>query len=126
MESGKTGKYLKHAVAEIILVVIGILIAVQIKNWNESNITKKNEFVLVKQLLEDAKTDSTFFASRISLLSGQEEFYNELFDYCEGEISESNVRNKISRTEQPFIQLIYQSNLIHNNPDAYISLSDIS
>lgn len=35
METGKTGKYLKYAVGEIILVVIGILIALQINNWNE-------------------------------------------------------------------------------------------
>ena len=35
MEKNKTGKYLKYAVGEIILVVIGILIALQINNWNE-------------------------------------------------------------------------------------------
>jgi hypothetical protein len=32
----KTGKYLKYAIGEIILVVIGILIALQINNWNEN------------------------------------------------------------------------------------------
>ena len=32
-----TGKYLKYAIGEIILVVIGILIALQINNWNEQN-----------------------------------------------------------------------------------------
>ena len=31
----KTGKYFKYALGEIILVVIGILIALQINNWNE-------------------------------------------------------------------------------------------
>ena len=35
----KTSKYLKYAIGEIILVVIGILIALQINNWN----TQKNE-----------------------------------------------------------------------------------
>lgn len=30
----KTGKYLKYAIGEIVLVVIGILIALQINNWN--------------------------------------------------------------------------------------------
>ncbi|WP_162254193.1 DUF6090 family protein [Sediminicola sp. YIK13] len=33
----KTGKYLKYALGEIILVVIGILIALSINNWNEQN-----------------------------------------------------------------------------------------
>jgi hypothetical protein len=31
----QTGKYLKYAIGEIVLVVIGILIALQINNWNE-------------------------------------------------------------------------------------------
>lgn len=35
LSEGKTGKYLKYAIGEIILVVIGILIALQINNWNE-------------------------------------------------------------------------------------------
>lgn len=32
---GKTGTYLKYAIGEILLVVIGILIALQVNNWNE-------------------------------------------------------------------------------------------
>jgi len=42
MSENKTGKpawpagrYLKYAIGEIVLVVIGILIALQINNWNE-------------------------------------------------------------------------------------------
>ena len=41
METGKTSKYLKYAIGEIILVVIGILIALQINNWNEQRKTDK-------------------------------------------------------------------------------------
>ncbi|OZV70108.1 DUF6090 family protein [Winogradskyella aurantia] len=36
MGKNKTGKYLKYAVGEIVLVVIGILIALSINNWNEN------------------------------------------------------------------------------------------
>ena len=39
----QTGKYFKYAIGEIILVVIGILIALQINNWNESRQKKKLE-----------------------------------------------------------------------------------
>jgi hypothetical protein len=31
------GKYLSYAIGEIVLVVIGILIALQINNWNDAN-----------------------------------------------------------------------------------------
>jgi hypothetical protein len=36
METGKTSKYLKYAIGEIILVMIGILLALQVNNWNEN------------------------------------------------------------------------------------------
>ena len=36
LAEGKTTKYFKYAIGEIILVVIGILIALQINNWNET------------------------------------------------------------------------------------------
>ena len=35
LSEGKIGKYFKYAIGEIVLVVIGILIALQINNWNE-------------------------------------------------------------------------------------------
>jgi hypothetical protein len=37
----KTGKYFKYAIGEIILVVIGILIALGINNWNIKNVQQK-------------------------------------------------------------------------------------
>jgi len=44
----KTGKYLKYALGEIVLVVIGILIALQINNWNQNRInTEKQEGYLI-------------------------------------------------------------------------------
>ncbi|MEN2281330.1 DUF6090 family protein [Algoriphagus sp. SE2] len=36
MSENNTSKYVKYAIGEIVLVVIGILIALQINNWNES------------------------------------------------------------------------------------------
>jgi len=47
----KTGKYLKYAIGEIILVVIGILIALSINNWNEFNKERKLEQKVLTELL---------------------------------------------------------------------------
>jgi len=49
MSENKTGKYFKYAIGEIILVVIGILIALQINNWNEQ---RKVDREIVKVLSE--------------------------------------------------------------------------
>ncbi|RIA09059.1 hypothetical protein OE09_0887 [Flavobacteriaceae bacterium MAR_2010_72] len=53
MDQNKTTKYLKYAIGEIVLVVIGILIALSINNWNEDRIEKIEEFVLLENLKID-------------------------------------------------------------------------
>ena len=57
MEKNKTGKYFKYAIGEIILVVIGILIALQINNWNEDRKNNIIEKDFVEKLLIDLKGD---------------------------------------------------------------------
>ena len=49
LREGKIGKYLTYAIGEIFLVVIGILIALQISNWNEQ---KKIDEEVLKALTE--------------------------------------------------------------------------
>ena len=53
----KTSKYLKYAIGEIVLVVIGILIALQINNWNEERKSTKKEYEIMTNLAEDFKNN---------------------------------------------------------------------
>ncbi len=61
----KTGKYLKYAIGEIVLVVIGILIALQINNWNENRKkeTLKNEYEIA--LINDYTKDTIQINARL-------------------------------------------------------------
>ncbi|MBT8300633.1 MAG: hypothetical protein KJO63_04835 [Maribacter sp.] len=66
MENGKTskptlsaGRYLKYAIGEIILVVIGILIALQINNWNETRKMDIKEAIYLSDLKTDLKQSQT-------------------------------------------------------------------
>ena len=43
-------KYLVYATGEIVLVVIGILIALQINNWNEERKRKENSQATIEQI----------------------------------------------------------------------------
>ena len=47
MGRNKTSKYFKYAIGEIILVVIGILIALQINNWNEQRLNANRETAIL-------------------------------------------------------------------------------
>jgi len=53
----KTSKYLKYAIGEVILVVIGILIALQINNWNEERMNHETAMYLLSSLNGDLEND---------------------------------------------------------------------
>jgi hypothetical protein len=62
----KTSRYFKYAIGEIILVVIGILIALQINNWNEDRKSVIEEALYLKRLLAETNEDATTFNAEIN------------------------------------------------------------
>ncbi|MFD2586976.1 DUF6090 family protein [Croceitalea marina] len=60
LSENKFSKYLIYAVGEIILVVIGILIALQINNWNESRKLTDTEKQFTLSLNKDLKQDKDY------------------------------------------------------------------
>lgn len=57
LSEGKTGKYFRYAIGEILLVVIGILIALQINNWNENQKSARQEKTYYCKIAEDLQVD---------------------------------------------------------------------
>ena len=55
LNEGKTSKYFKYAIGEIVLVVIGILIALQINNWNENRKKRQIELNYLERLIIDLR-----------------------------------------------------------------------
>jgi hypothetical protein len=64
IKENKASKYLLYAIGEIILVVIGILIALQLNNWNIERLNKIEE----QSYLKAIKTDLTKDALRLKQL----------------------------------------------------------
>ena len=62
----KTGKYFKYAIGEILLVVIGILIALSINNWNQERINEQRVKGYLISLVEDIKSDMIQYNSNIN------------------------------------------------------------
>ncbi len=57
MSENKTGKYLKYAIGEIFLVVIGILIALQVSNWNKQRVDTLSEQEVLFDLNNEIKSN---------------------------------------------------------------------
>ena len=57
ISENKMGKYFKYAIGEIILVVIGILIALSINNWNENRKERLQEQELLLQLQSEFQSN---------------------------------------------------------------------
>jgi hypothetical protein len=73
----KTGKYFKYAIGEIILVVIGILIALQINNWNENRKNEKIERDYYCRLNVDLEQDKIQIENLIERITKRQKYANQ-------------------------------------------------
>jgi hypothetical protein len=83
MEKNKTGKYFKYAIGEVILVMIGILLALQVNNWNQIRRERIKESGYLERLKENILSDQKQFDLNV-------DFYNQVFEYGNLAISYSN------------------------------------
>ena len=65
MSKNKTSKYLKYAIGEIVLVMIGILLALQVNNWNTERLNKQTEHDYYCQLVVDFESDKVELLERL-------------------------------------------------------------
>lgn len=101
-------KYFKYAIGEIFLVVLGILIALQINNWNEKNKTRERELIYLNNIKEDLRLNinslKEFIVARQTIVSSSD----ALLQYFEGkpirELEEFNYHNFQVMVWFPFIQ----------------------
>jgi hypothetical protein len=106
MEKNKTGKYLKYAIGEIILVVIGILIALSINNWNEQRKENIKEQAILKRL------EREFISNRDQLLD-KIQFRNGVIENCKRLLKYYNEPNDATIDST----LIYISSIIPSTFD---------
>ena len=66
VEKNKTGKYIKYAIGEIVLVVIGILIALAINNWNQDRLSKNLESQYYNRLIDDVREEKLIIEATIN------------------------------------------------------------
>jgi len=58
----RVSKYMLYAIGEIFLVAIGILIALQVNNWNEQRKNKIKEILVLKEILKSIDSDLVIYS----------------------------------------------------------------
>lgn len=71
LTENKFSKYLIYAIGEIILVVIGILIALQVNNWNEGRIKDKKFEGLLEQIYKSIYVEKEWKRTYVSEINAQ-------------------------------------------------------
>jgi len=120
LRDNKFSKYLLYAVGEILLVVIGILIALQVDNWNQERENKEK----VKAILSDLMVE---LESNIEETTRVMKFYEQkdstIFLSITNQLTEDNFRNNKPGNLFSLTTLYTRANLSN---EAWFKLMDIS
>ena len=147
LRDNKIGDYLKYAVGEIVLVVIGILIALSINNCNESRKNDLEQALLVKNIIEDLRLDFIHINKSSEQVSNQMNLIDDLISKIFDEkkkinydsiglirfssdfrpISQRNHSESISTLEDDFIRELIQDYFLKEDQvtDIFIEYVDI-
>ena len=138
METGKTGssgfgsrsgKYFKYAIGEIILVVIGILIALSINNWNEERKAADYTKLLFKKTLEELKFNIEKANASVANYRNQNFKYYKVINK---KANEDDYRNrgyayllmsgeKVKLSEETFLKLLNSEEKLSQVQDSLLS-----
>jgi len=92
LSEGKTGKYFKYAIGEILLVVFGILIALQINNWNENRKQDNAEEIFLRGIKSDLLKDREFIDYVLTFIEPKVEAYSILNKTVQPDYSTNRVQ----------------------------------
>jgi len=104
LSENKFSKYFLYAVGEIVLVVIGILIALSINNWNQDRNDAKREISYLNNLLIELDSNKDWSEFYIEFSKAQYEAANYLSDV---------INSKIDNVEiETFVDAVYRSHYL--------------
>ncbi len=135
MGKNKTGKYLKYAIGEIVLVVLGILIALQINNWNNQRIENNSDYELINTLIIDLKLKNEEALSDLSYGKSMIQNTENIIDYWSNtkKIDTLNLKYSIDKLgedswfyndKSPVLDGLTSSDLWKRLPDSLIRQID--
>ena len=86
IDSGSVRKYLFYSIGEIALVVIGILIALQINDWNSERVNRNLEKQYLNRLLTDIRNDAEVIEFNLNGINKKKEDLRKVRALLDGEV----------------------------------------
>jgi len=83
---GKFGKYLLYAIGEIIILIFGILFALQVNNWNEDRKEKIIEISVLKTFKAELEKDNSLWQDDIDLHTDAMVSMQNIIDHIEKDL----------------------------------------
>ena len=111
------GKYFKYAIGEILLVMVGILLALQINNWNQNKNDEQKVIKILEQIQKDLLNDiqeAQFFSDRYEVKD------KILTHYFNGTMPEDFFKDNLS----DFISVSLSTHTFVQNKQGYQRLND--
>jgi hypothetical protein len=103
----KFSKYLLYAIGEIVLVVIGILIALQLNTWNSEQGNKRLVRKNSKILIENLEKDSLYIRNIVQAMSRHEKELDDFDERLAKNTATLDTLIKIARYEfNPYVPII--------------------
>jgi len=118
MEQNKTGKYIKYAIGEIVLVMAGILLALQVNNWKENSKDLNKEVTILKNLQKDILADTLDIAFNIKYHKVFLESEKKLYAFIQNTNNVSNSEiDFVNALSSPLFSIIHQASFtnLQNN-----------
>ncbi|WP_372946177.1 DUF6090 family protein [Muriicola sp.] len=122
LDENRFSRYLLYAIGEILLVVIGILIALQINNYNEAKKQRRQEVHYLENLKTDLQLNIAELDNYIAVRNGRIESANKVLEYFEGKpLTDLNefayhttniyIWQKFTQQDNTFQELVNSGNL---------------
>ena len=105
INEGKTSRYVRYAVGEFMLIVLGILVALQIQNWNEGRKQGQQRLELIENLKQDFKSNLTRFNESLALYDATNEGLQNFLRAAVGDNDDLTVEEIKTLAENAFVSI---------------------
>ena len=86
MESGSISRYVLYAIGEVLLVMIGILLALQVNNWNETRKERAEEKEILTEISEALKSDVDNYRGMVKYLDHVDSAYFKILYHVDHDV----------------------------------------